>query len=52
MKKLVTKEYEDIVADFKRGKFPGKPVVRRYVHPIAKRKVMKSNKQIKDSRRG
>jgi hypothetical protein len=51
-KELVTKEYKNVVEAFKKGKFPGRPVVRRYEHPIAKRKIMKSNKQITDSRRG
>ena len=51
MKKLVTREYEDAVKEFERGNFPGKPIVRKYNHPIEKRKILKSEKQIRDSRR-
>ena len=52
MKNLITEEYKDIVKEFEKGNFPGKPIVRRYVHPIKKREIMKSDKQIKDTRRG
>ena len=51
MKKLLTKEYEDAVKEFEKGNFPGRPVVRKYEHPITNRKILKSEKQIRDSRR-
>jgi hypothetical protein len=51
-KQLITEEYKNIVKEFEKGKFPGKPVVKLYKHPIAKRDIMRSEKQIKDTRRG
>jgi hypothetical protein len=50
-KELITEEYKNVVADFKKGKFPGKPIVKKYEHPIANRKIVRSEKQIRDTRR-
>ena len=51
MKNLTTKEYRDAVKQFEEGKFPGEPIVRKYNHPIKKRTIQISEKQIKDTRR-
>jgi hypothetical protein len=51
MKNLASKEYKDIVKAFERGEFPGEPVCRKYEHPVKKRTIQKSEKQIKATRR-
>jgi hypothetical protein len=51
MKNYTTKEYKAIVEAFEKGEFPGEPVVRKYEHPIKRRTIQVSEKQIKDTRR-